>query len=456
MRTIKQLDVDVNEFSINFEKTDDDVLYLDSGSKLSVLNISKLIKDKHPNFYRGAIVYSENTFRNNIRKTSEILAKHFDKFRISWAVKSISLEYMVKVAAKEGIGFDVGSYEELELAKKANVAMNFIYHTAPAKYDWDINAIANKECVSISDNITELTLINDAAKVTGNKIKVGIRVNPVIESNTDSAIATGNINCKFGIPSVSPEFFIELKKLKNIEVSILQMHIGSQISSMSNYENAILSMVKTYKMFISNGFNIETIDIGGGFPYKYYPSDELNSTDSEHAWSNNVNYDFEKLISKISKLFKKEIKGVLPCIAIEPGRHLTAGTAFAVGYVLNTKIYPNNIQWVMTSLSVNDFWHKQIVPNTYYDINVLTGKKETQMLPSAVAGTLCFSNDILTPPCLAIDLPKGIQRNDVVFIKNVGAYSALGTGNFHNMPTLPIYIIDNDLKLVEIKKPKTV
>ena len=138
-------------------------------------------------------------------------------------------------------------------------------------------------------------------------------------------------------------------------------------------------------------------------------------------------------------------------IAIEPGRHIAAGTAFALGYVLNTKMYPNGIRWIMSSVSVNDLFHKELIPDQYFDIHVLNeGSRE--VIPSAVGGTLCFSGDILSPSGIAINLPQDIKRGDIILYNDVGAYSLLGSGNFHNMPRLPVFMIDVDLNLIELRK----
>jgi len=189
----------------------------------------------------------------------------------------------------------------------------------------------------------------------------------------------------------------------------------------------------------------------GGYPYKYLDNPkEKDSTTNVHTFSNYSSENFETYISQIKDVLQKNFGNNIPCIAIEPGRHIAAGTAFALGYVLDTKIYPNRLRWIMSSVSVNDLFHKELIPNTYFDIHVLNDGSN-KVIPSVIGGTLCFSGDILSPPGIAINLQKDIKRGDIIYYNNVGAYSILGSGNFHNMPRLPIFMIDVDLNLIELR-----
>ncbi len=161
------------EFSMLFRDEGNDIFLKVGTKERSVRNVFEIIRKKYPTRFRGAIIYSEQAFRNNLRETSKIMSKYFNDYKIYWAIKSAPVKGLVKIAADEGSGFDVGSYEELILAKGFNVSGQNIYHTAPGKFDWDIDAIVKHNCVTISDNITELALINEKAKNSNKKITVG-------------------------------------------------------------------------------------------------------------------------------------------------------------------------------------------------------------------------------------------------------------------------------------------
>lgn len=440
------------DFSLHFKK-DKNVLFLEVGDKkTSVPELYKKLEKEHGPRFRGAIVYSVADFIDNIRKFSDILKNHFNEYAVVWAIKSAPIPELIRAVAGLPIGFEVGSYEELKLVIDEGIEGDRIYHTGTGKFDWDIDAIVQHNCISISDNLVELVLINDKAKLAGKIIDVGIRINPSIESDTHSAIATGTIDCKFGIPEISSDFLKTLGNLKHINVSILHMHIGSQVSNSANYQQALVNLLRVYRTFKQNGFNIETIDIGGGFPHQYSDNakSDLNATDQH--FSNCTDETLDSYIKKIKETLVLEFGSNIPIIATEPGRKITAGTAFTLGYVLDSKIYPNGFRWLITSVNINDLWLKEITQTLYFNVEVL-GKDTSSNIPTAIAGTLCFAGDVLTPFGISVNLPQKVERGDVVIFMNTGAYSLLGAGNFHGIPRLPVYIIDEKLKISKATTP---
>jgi diaminopimelate decarboxylase len=441
-------------FSMEFRREGEDILIRNGGGFLSLLGIYKELRDRYTSRFRGAIIYSEETFRGNLKATALFMQKHFgDRYRLLWAVKSAPVKKLVEIAAEEGASFDAGSCEELLLAREFSPGER-IYHTSPGKFEWDIEAIVKNDCVSISDNMTELTLLNERAGALGKKLQVGLRINPAVHGSTQSEIATGTLDCKFGIPELSDAFLGELRGLSNLDLNLLHMHIGSQIADPADYEKALGSMFRAFFWLKSAGFEIETIDIGGGFPHQYLgcpPGPEAGSHQgSEHVFHSHIKHPFEEYARRIHAVLKEAFGSSMPRVAIEPGRHIAAGAAFALGYVLHAKHYPNGIRWIISSVSVNDFYHKMCIPDTFYDVHLI-GQNGGCALPTAIGGTLCFSGDILTPRGHAVNLPGRAERGDILFYNNVGAYSLLGSGNFHNMPRLPILMIDSRSSLIEIR-----
>jgi len=453
MRTLEQNDLEQgNGFSIRYRKRGDDLFVANGAADISIRDLFHTLKGRYRSRFRGAIIYSEVTFRNNLRATCDIMGKYFGRgFRLVWAVKSAPVRRLVEIAGEESVSFDVGSCEEMSLAT-GFAGGDRIFHTAPGKFDWDIQAIGEHDCVSISDNLTELRLLDDMAKSRNKRLSVGIRVNPAISSSTQNEIATGTLDCKFGIPEIDDGFLRALKSLSNLDIRILHMHIGSQIADPSDYENALRNLILVYRKFEAAGIRIDSLDIGGGFPFGYLRREQglHEASRDDHLFHNHVGYSFEDYVARIHRILAVEFGDAIPRIAIEPGRHIAAGTAFALGYVLDSKQYPNGIQWAISSLSVNDLFHKMLIPYTYFDVHVLGGGTG-KTVPTAIGGTLCFSGDILTPRGEAVLLNEQLQRNDILLYNNVGAYSLLGSGNFHNMPRVPILMIDADGDLVEIR-----
>lgn len=461
MRVIDPNDLNrSNPFSIAVRERDGDLVIENGTGSVGMKHLFRELQSMYPSRFRGAIVYSESVLRSRIRETRRVMAKYFgEKYTVAWAVKSAPVDRLVSIAADEGAAFDVGSYEELTLARRYADGER-IYHTSPGKFDWDIEAIVANRCVSITDNLTELRELDAAGARHNVTIDVGIRVNPAVDSKTTKEISTGSLDCKFGLPEFGPAFFEEVRTLRHVNIRILHMHIGSQIASPDDYAAALGSMVKVYKSFTRNGFTIDTIDVGGGFPYSYQDEsveEEIETAAAgSHAFFNHIRYSFEDYIRVIAETLTSTFgTTALPTISIEPGRHIAAGAAFALGYVLNRKMYPNGIQWLMSSISVNDLFFKLLASDTFFDVHVVTQEHSDRTVPTAIGGTLCFSGDILTPRETAIRLPENISRNDLIMFANVGAYAILGSGNFHNMPRLPIVMIGQDSALVELRGQET-
>jgi len=449
--TPNQLDQE-RPFSLRFSRRGDDILLAVGAREVSLRATYRELRQRYPRRFRGAITYSEEAFRHNLRETSTVLTRHFAEHRVHWAVKSAPIQGLVNIAAQEGAAFDVGSSEELLMARRAGADGGRIYHTAPAKFDWDIEAIVEHNCVPISDNLTELRLVDRKAGERGRRIVAGIRINPAVGSSTQREISTGSLDCKFGLPDISGDVLAALKGLGNLDIRVLHMHIGSQISDPADYSRALESMLRVYSLFLQRGFHIDTLDIGGGYPYRYldHPEAADGAGAEARGYSNYAASDFETYMSEVEAVLRDTLGDQVPRIAIEPGRHVAAGTAFALGYVLNTKLYPNGIRWVMSSISVNDLFHKELVPAAYFDVHVVK-ESSGRTVPSALGGTLCFSGDILTPWGAAVEMEENIERGDILLFDGVGAYSLLGSGNFHNMPRLPLLMIDAGLDLVELR-----
>jgi diaminopimelate decarboxylase len=418
-----------------------------SGKNLSLKDLFDQIGQMHKERFRGAIVYSLPQFLDNLKKFCNSANKHFGSSKVSWAVKSAPFSKLVEFSSHLPICYEVGSCEELNLVTDLGIDGMRVCHTASGKFGWDIDAIVENDCMSVSDNLTELSLLNRRARELGKVVRVGIRINPSIEASTLGAISTGSAHCKFGIPEMSEKFLTELKKLSNLAVDTVHMHIGSQIAKPDNYSDAIGPLVDAYKLFRDSGFEITNLDIGGGFPYSYRMDDHIESEANGSEFSNYIKKDIDDYLELIKKSMVSALGPKLPTVIFEPGRLIAAGSAFALGYVLHQKTYPDGLRWIIGSVNVNDLWTKEITPSLHYGVAIL-GKERSRTVPTAIGSTLCFSGDILTPPGCAVNLPSDVERGDVMLFKDVGAYSRLGSGDFHNMPRLPVYLIDERCNLV--------
>jgi len=440
-------DRNLNHIRMDHSKNDIDILIRTPNTTLSARDLFKTLNTKYTNRFRGAIIYSETIIKNTICQTKSLMNKYFgDKYLVIWAMKSAPIEKIAQIIGQEQIAFDVGSYEEFLIANRITNG-NRIFYTSSGKYDWDINAIIEHNCVPIFDNITELKLINKKALESNKNVTCGIRINLMEdEAYSDKAL----MGFKFGIHGDLQQLIHQLKTLTQLDIKLLHMHIGTQLSIPSYFDKAIHKQLKIFDIFRSSGVHIDMIDVGGGFPFNYYiANDSAASADSGNSFTSHISYPIEAYIERIHSIFTSYFNHKMPIIAIEPGRHIVAGSAFAIGYVLHCKPY-DAFNWLISSISSNDIYHKSVTPDIHYDIYSICDEI-SETIPTSIGGPLCYFGDIITPINVSIPLNSKINRGDILLINHVGAYSVTGSGNFHNMPRLPILMLDHQSNLIEIR-----
>lgn len=452
MTTIYTNDI-FSKIDMVYDEDNNDIIIYNLATPISAKSLFTSIKTKYPSRFRGAIVYSEKIIRDNICKTKNLMTSYFgDKYSIIWAMKSAPIDRLAQIAGEEQIAFDVGSCEEMRIAYSIAEG-NRIYHTSPGKYDWDIETIIEHDCIPICDNITELQLLNGAATRFNKKVKCGIRIN-LMEDRIDSNRVF--VGYKFGIHEDLQQFIDQVKTLSHLDIQLLHMHIGTQLSTPSHFDKALHKQLKVFDMFASAGIHIDTIDVGGGFPFNYLTplsNDSITHYSSNDSFTSYIPYQLEDFLKRIHDIFTSHFHSKMPRIAIEPGRHIVAGSAFAIGYVLHCK-RSNLFNWIISSISSNDIYHKSVTPDIHYEIYTIC-EKIGEDIPTAIGGPLCYYGDVITPINRSISLNSKIDRGDTLLINHVGAYSVTGSGNFHNMPRLPILMLDRKSNLVEIRPQET-
>ena len=223
--------------------------------KLSIANIAK----KHGTpFY----LYSENQIKENY-------IKFFDTFKkikplVCFAAKSNSNLSILRSLGKLGAGIDVVSGGELLKALKAGIKGNKIVFSGVGKSEEELKIAINKKILLINcESENEAKLINKIAKKLNKKVSIGFRLNPDIDAKTHKKISTGKADNKFGISIKNfSAFFKEIKKLKNIKLEALSVHIGSQILTDIPYKRVLTVLSKLIKNL---NLSLKYIDLGGGF-----------------------------------------------------------------------------------------------------------------------------------------------------------------------------------------------
>ena len=392
-------------------------------NKLHINNIKleRILKKRKTPFY----LYSLNQIRQNVKHINSSF-KNFSPL-ICYAVKANSNLSILKELKKNNLGADVVSVGELKLALKAGIKPNKIVFSGVGKTVEEIKFAIKKNILSINaESTNEITLINDISKKLKKITNIGVRINPDIKAKTNRKIATGNKVNKFGISI--PEFLNVIKnknKFQNIKISLLSVHIGSQIKDINVYKK-VLNLISKILIKLKNlKHTINCIDLGGGMGIPYFKHDKK--------------FDFKKFGLEVSKFYRKErIK-----IIFEIGRFITGNSGHIISKVIYVKKIKDRI-FIIIDTGMNDMARSAIY-DTFHEIIPLHKRTKKFSKKVEFVGPICESSDTF-----------GVYKNysmlkegDYVCITNCGAYGRTLSSNYNMRPLIEEVILNN-------KKIKTV
>ena len=240
--------------------------------------------------------------------------------KIFYASKANFNLSIIRLLNDLGSGIDVNSAGEFYRAKKAGVDPKNMIFSGVGKIEGEIEiAIDNNIKLLKSESFDEIKLVDKIANKLNKKAPLAIRVNPNVDPATHPYISTGLAENKFGIDeSNALDIFKEASKLKNISLLGIDMHIGSQITIIEPYTEAIEKIITLVEELNKIGISVSHVDIGGGMGIKYHNEDVFS--------------------------IKSFADAVIPLLAktgcevyLEPGRSLVANSGCLVSKVLYSK-----------------------------------------------------------------------------------------------------------------------
>lgn len=357
------------------------------------------------------------------------LADRFHEFKTSFseldhkiffAVKSNSNLNVMKLFYNLGAGLDVNSGGELYRALKIGADPKNLLFTGVGKTEDEILlGLRNDIFLFKAESIQEIELMNKLAASENMKARVAIRVNPNVDPKTHPYITTGLYESKFGIDEgAALEAFQFATKLSNIEVIGIDMHLGSQITELSVYQDAIKIINRMIQNLRESGIHLTHFDIGGGLGVQY------NSEASPSA------KDFAIAICPILKQSNCKI-------FMEPGRYLTADSGALVSKVLFTKEHRDK-NFLIVDAAVNDLLRPALYRAYHHILPIKPAKRN--LIKYDVVGPVCETGDFL-----ALDRPlQKMDRGEFVAIMTAGAYGSVMSSNYNSRRRVPEIIVDSD------------
>ncbi len=363
-------------------------------------------------------IMDEQTLRGIAREYKKAFSR-LENVNMMFASKALMVSAIAKILSEEGFGFDVVSGGELYTVKNANVNMKNITFNGNNKTTDELNMALDYGVGRISvDNFLELALLNEIAKSKNITQKILLRITPGIECHTHEYIQTGHLDSKFGFDLTQIDEAIELisDEYKNLELTGLHAHIGSQIFETQVYYDEIGVILKEIKR-IKDKFGIELYEInaGGGLGVTYTTDDCPPSVETV---ANVIIDSIEKHCEKYN--LKK------PVLYIEPGRSIVATAGVTLYTIGSSKQVPNGRKYIAVDGGMADNPRPSMYGAKYF-AQIANYKEENIPEKVTVAGRFCESGDILIKD-IELNNP---QEGDLLCVFNTGAYGYSMSSNYN-------------------------
>ena len=343
---------------------------------------------------------------------------------VCYAMKANSNQAVLKTLAKLGAGIDVVSGGELRRALAAGVPASRIMFSGVGKTpaEMDLALEAGIYCFNVESE-PELEVLNLRAVKAGKKAHVSFRINPDVDAKTHAKISTGKKENKFGISyQRARAVYAYAATLPGIDVSGIDMHIGSQITELQPFEDAFRLLRELVESLRGDGHTISHVDIGGGLgiPYK----DDNNPPPLPDAYAHIV---------------KNELKSLNCKIVTEPGRLIVGNAGILVTEVLYVKDGGEKA-FVIVDAAMNDLIRPTLY-EAYHGIRpVVQPTADAPRIKADVVGPVCETGDYL-----ALDREMAApQPGDLIAVSSAGAYGAVQAGTYNSRLLVPEVLVNGD------------
>ncbi|MDB6038872.1 MAG: lysA [Verrucomicrobiales bacterium] len=365
-------------------------------------------------------VYSQKTFSDHFKKLDQALGAL--DHQICYALKANSNLAVLRTLVNAGSGFDIVSEGELRRVIAAGGNPKLCVFAGVGKTAREIEFALKKGIYSFNvESEAELVRINQIAGKLGKKAPIAIRVNPNIDAHTHAKITTGTYANKFGIAFEEIEsIYARAAKLKNLKLRGLQMHIGSQLTEVEPFEQAVKKVLPLATR-LAPKYNLEFFSIGGGLGIIY---DNALASGSSDWWQKPEAKNLlnpEKYAATLVPLLKPLSLKIL----IEPGRFISGNSGVLVTRVEYVK-QTGKKNFVIVDAAMNDLIRPAFY-DSFHQIIPLR-KSKAKEISSDVVGPICESGDFFAKDRM---LPK-VGEGDFLALLSAGAYGFVMASNYNS------------------------
>jgi len=357
------------------------------------------------------------------------LRRHFQAFDSAfdniphltcYSVKANSNLCLLKTLRECGAGMDIVSGGELHRALTAGVSASKIVYSGVGKRTDEIRqALAADILMFNVESMGELERISAVASDMGKTARVSLRINPDVDPKTHPYVSTGMKKNKFGLDlEQSFTAYARAMALPNVEPVGIDCHIGSQLTTIEPFLEALDRVISFYDRLKGLGLRIEYLDLGGGLGITY------NEEEPPHP------AEFGKALTTV-------LKDHPMTLILEPGRVIAGNSGILLTEAVYTKKTPSK-DFIIVDAAMNDLVRPSLY-GSYHGIREVTPKGRPE-LSVDVVGPICESGDFLARDRTM----PAVEPGELLAIFSAGAYGFTMSSNYNSRPRAAEVLVDGD------------
>ncbi|MEF8793625.1 diaminopimelate decarboxylase [Thiohalorhabdus sp.] len=363
--------------------------------------------------------YSAATLRHHYRVFARPFA-HRDHL-IAFSAKANSNLAVLNLLGREGSGLDIVSAGELRRGLRAGIPAGRMVFSGVGKRRDELEAALDAGVLVINvESAAELEALDAVARERGQQAPVSLRVNPDVDPDTHPYIATGMRATKFGVPIGEARYlYARAAAMDGIEVVGLDCHIGSQLTSVAPFVEALGRLQALMTDLAADGHAIRHLDLGGGLGIAYLDEAPPHPEDFGRA-------------------INEQLGAWSGTLIFEPGRVIAGNAGVFVTEVIYTKEQPDK-RFVVVDGAMNDMMRPALY-GAEQEIRPIRESADGGGEVVDVVGPICESGDFLAKERF---LPR-LASGDRMAVMSAGAYGATMASNYNTRPRAPEILVSGD------------
>lgn len=368
-------------------------------------------------FGTPAYVYSRTAIEQAWRAYDDALADH--PHLVCYAVKANSNIAILNVLARIGAGFDIVSGGELERVIAAGGQPERIVFSGVGKTPEEMCRALELgiRCFNV-ESVSELHRLNQVAGEVGKVAPVSLRVNPDVDAKTHPYISTGLKENKFGVEvDAALAAYQEAAAMQHIRIEGLDCHIGSQLTEVQPFVDALVRVLALVDQLAEAGIDIHHLDLGGGLGITYQDSDQPPAVE-------------ELMAAILDTLGDRQLE-----LIFEPGRSIVGNAG-----VLLTKVeylkHTDHKNFAIVDAAMNDLMRPALY-SAWQNIVPMTLAVGGEPKHYDIVGPICETGDFLGK-----DRELALEEGDVLAVMSAGAYGFTMASNYNTRPRAVELMVD--------------